>query len=130
MYLTTKTLSDNAINSSDALDLDWDAATSKFDQVLSANSTQIGRQFYDHQSESWIEGLDQHWRCVASDYSVQYKRMPNRFEPLHSNNLSIDVQKLTTVDDCKVADFTRCSYEIQEGQCIRVSVHAKLVFKQ
>jgi len=74
--------------------------------------------------------IDSSWQCIASDYRVQYKRMPERYYPLHSNNLSVDLQGLTTVGECKVADITRCSYEMLEGQCVRVSVHATLVFKQ
>ena len=55
--------------------------------------------------------------------------MHERFHPLHTNNQAIDLQRLKTVGEYKVIDITRCSYEVHEGQFIRVSVHAKLIFK-
>lgn len=80
------------------------------------------------QTENWTDKLADGWLCIASDYSIQYKLMHPRFQSLHINNLATDLQRLKTVGEHKVVDITRCSYEVHEGQCIRVSVHAKLIF--
>jgi len=80
------------------------------------------------QDEQWLNELQADWQCIASDYSVQYKRMSEHYLPLHTNNLAIDLNRQKDVGEYKIVDITRCSYEVHEGQNIRVSVNAKLVF--
>ena len=82
------------------------------------------------QDEQWLQQLQADWQCVASDYSVQYKLMSEHYHSLHTNNLAIDLNRQKDVGEYKIVDITRCSYEVHEGQYIRVSVNAKLVFQK
>ncbi len=82
------------------------------------------------QDEQWLHQLQNDWQCIASDYSVQYKRMSEHYHSLHTNNLAIDLNRQKDVGEFKIVDITRCSYEVHEGQYIRVSVNAKLVFRK
>ena len=81
------------------------------------------------QDEKWLQQLETDWQCIASDYSVQYKRMSEHYHSLHTNNLAIDLNREKNIGEYKIVDITRCSYEVHEGQYIRVSVNAKLVYQ-
>lgn len=100
---------------------------------MSSNSSYIYEDFEDFQdeirNEKWLQQLETDWQCIASDYSVQYKRMSEHYHPLHTNNLAIDLKKEKNLGEYKVVDITRSSYEVHEDQYIRVSVNAKLVYK-
>ena len=102
----------------------------ELDELLDSCMYEDFEDFQDGiQGEKWLQQLETDWQCIASDYSVQYKRMNERYHPLHTNKLAIDLNKEKNVGEYKIVDITRCSYEVHEDQLLRVSVNAKLVFK-
>jgi len=109
---------------------DFELSVHAINHLYSSDFEAIENDSNSIQPELWSNQIDSDWKCIASDYSVCYKRMDKRYYPLHSNNMSFDLHRFSAVGACKVADITRCSYAMMEGQCIRVSVHAKLIFMQ
>jgi len=130
MYITSQSRKRQDIDHKATIDLGFDWSTNKSNHEEVINIKSFKSYLQKHQSGHGNNDSDAHWMCIASDYSVQYKKMHNRYNPLYKNDLSIGLHSLSTVGNCKVADITRCSYVMQEGQCIRVSVHATLVFMQ
>jgi len=123
-----KSLTDIDIISA-STDLIFDKATNQIniDSLLNSEAFEDHGEFEDIQGEQWLRKLENDWECIASDTSVQYKLMGEHYQPLHTNNLAINIERIKTIGEYKVIDITRCSYEARENKTIRVSVNAKLV---
>lgn len=105
-----------------------DAISKDLDQDSYLNSGVFEQYLDTSDQQKWSDKLGNAWQCIVADYSVQYKFLPERFHPLHTNQFAIDYQILKEVGAYKIIEITRCSYEVHESQNVRVSVQAKFIF--
>jgi len=128
MHPSTKTTKTKQAILGAVLNPALDSASEKLDldSLLKAG---VMEDYYDNGDHQRLSAkLNDEWKCVAADYSVNYKPMADRYSPLHDDQFSIDYQTLKEVGDYKVVEITQCTYEVHENQNIRVSVHAKFIF--
>jgi len=73
------------------IDIGFGYSNDTDDQSVLHNSMGFDSFLQKQEIGNFGQELDADWMCIASDYSVQYKRMHKRHYPLHSNNMSINV---------------------------------------